>query len=270
MDAVRRHKGLVAVGVVLAVIIGFVAWSVLEIDSPGPASVDDALDRLHQNGGADGPEAAITPPEGVYDYEGEGREEISFPPLSQQDGEQMPGTVTHGRRGCWAFRIDFNAAHWQEWRYCPDAGGAGVAEVGGRTGQTWDLGVSQVSNVSVFVCDPPIPLLAPPAAGTTTEQSCSGTNSALEGETTSSGPSLYVGPATITVDGEDVPTMHFQRERRLTGSQEGQEHTEAWFRDDGLLVRYQRDIEVRTDSPVGAITYTETGSFQLSRLEPRR
>ena len=74
MDALRRHKGLVAVGVVLAVVIGFVAWSVLEIDSPGPASVDDALDRLHQNGGADGPEAAITPPEGVYDYEGEGRE----------------------------------------------------------------------------------------------------------------------------------------------------------------------------------------------------
>jgi len=111
---------------------------------------------------------------------------------------------------------------------------------------------------------------APPAEGTTTEQSCSGTNSALEGETTSSGPSLYVGPATITVDGEDVQTMHFQSERSLTGSQEGQEHTEAWFRDDGLLVRYQRDIEVRTDSPVGAITYTETGSFQLSRLEPRR
>jgi hypothetical protein len=56
----------------------------------------------------------------------------------------------------------------------------------------------------------PTPLLPPSAAGTTTEQSCSGTNSALEGETTSSGPSLYVGPATITVDGEDVQTMHFR------------------------------------------------------------
>ena len=88
----------------------------------------------------------------------------------------MPGTVTHGRRGRWASRIDFNAAHWQEWRYCPDAGGAGVAEVGGRTGQ--DLGsrrrVAGQQRERATSLTPPNPLLPPPAAGTTTELSCTG------------------------------------------------------------------------------------------------
>jgi hypothetical protein len=270
MGVLRRHKILASVGVVAAVGLGLIAWSVAQIDSPGPASVDDALDRLHQDGGDAGPDAAMTPPQGVYDYVGEGREGLSFPPLSQQDGDQIPGTVTHRPRGCWTFRIDFNAEHWQDWRYCLDTRGAGLAEVGGRSGQTWDLGVSQVSNESLFVCDPPSPLLPPPTAGTTTEEACTGTNSALGGETTSAGPSLYVGPDTITVDGEDLETLHFRGERTLTGAQEGTEHTESWFRADGLLVRYERDIEIRSDSPVGAITYTESGWLQLARLEPRR
>ena len=44
---------------------------------------------------------------------------------------------------------------------------------------------------------------------------------------------------------------------------------DAWFRYDGLLVRYERDIEVGTDSPVGTITYTEEGHFQLTGLRPQ-
>jgi hypothetical protein len=34
------------------------------------------------------------------------------------------------------------------------------------------------------------------------------------------------------------------------------------------LVRYERDIEARTDSPVGDITYTEAGWFELTDLAP--
>jgi hypothetical protein len=275
MGVLRRHKVLVTIGVLFAVAVGVVVVAAIRIDSPGPASVGDALDRLHENAGDDGSNVVTSrrPPEGVYAYVGEGREELSFPPLSQQDGTEMPGTVTHRARGCWTFRIDFNAEHWQEWRYCPnpvpDGDRVGFAEVGGRTGQEWDLGVSRLGNLSTFTCDPPNHILPPPATGIS-DHSCSGSNSAIAGETTSAGPWRFVARDTVTVDGEAVETLHFQSQRTLSGGQDGTEHTETWFRPDGLLVRYERDIEARSDSPIGAITYTEVGSFQLARLEPRR
>ena len=81
--------------------------------------------------------ATLRPPEGVYEYAGEGSERISFPPVSQQDGAVIPGTVTHGADGCWVFRLDYNAAHWQDWRYCPSGGV--IADTGGRTHQTLGL-----------------------------------------------------------------------------------------------------------------------------------
>jgi hypothetical protein len=246
-------------------------YVVVKVDSPGPASVNDALTRFHEDGGDDhrSDDSITRPLEGVYSYEGRGTEELSFPPLSQVDGVDLPGTVTHRRGGCWTFRIDFNAAHWQEWRYCVNGGGEGFHEVSGRTGQAWDLGVDRVSNLSSFQCDPPNPVLPAPATGTV-EQSCSGTNTAVDGETTSAGPWRFVAPVAISIDGEAVPALHFQGQRTLTGGQDGTENTEVWFRSDGLLLRYERDIEVDTDSPIGAITYTETGWVQLAHLEPRR
>jgi hypothetical protein len=72
----------------------------------------------------------------------------------------------------------------------------------------------------------------------------------------------------VTVGEGPVEAMHYVGDRALTGGQEGTEATDAWFRSDGLLLRYERDIEVRTDSPIGEITYTEAGSFQLAQLDP--
>ena len=266
---VRRHWVLLGIAVIGALVVGAVATTVLSLDTPGPASVDDAVDRFRENGGDGGPALpGGRPPEGVYRYEATGQSALSFPPLTQHDGAELPATVTHQPRGCWTTRVDFNAEHWQEWTYCRV--GDTMVETRGRSGQAWDLGVSSAENVSTFLCRPPNPVLVPEAEpGDEVEQSCSGRNTAVDGRTTSGGPSTFVGEETLVIDGTEVTTFHLHNERTLTGGQEGDESTDAWFRYDGLLVRYERDIEVGTDSPIGTITYTEEGHFQLTGLRPQ-
>ena len=270
MGRLARHKVLVALVVAVLVLAAVVVTTVLAVDEPGPASVEDALERFQSEAGDDTAPEAVRPPAGVYEYRGEGGAQLSFPPLDQADGATMPGTVTHDAGGCWRFRLDYNEEHWQEWDYCPDGSGEGFGETGGRNGQQWDLGVSSAGNTSTFVCDPPNPVLGPTVTRDGVTQRCTGSGTAVEGSTTSTGPWRLVGPETLTVGEERVEVLHLRGERTLSGSQAGTEATEAWFRSDGLLVRYERDIEARTDTPVGAITYTESGWFELLDLRPRR
>jgi hypothetical protein len=268
MGVIRRHKVLTALALV-AVLVAIAAWVVLGADQPGPPSVDEAVDRFEDGQGDGGPSATPRPPAGVYRYRGEGREHLSFPPLDQSDGTELPGTVTHDPDGCWTFRIDFNQGHWQSWHYCPTAAGDGYLELGGDSGQRWDLGVSSMGNTSHFRC-PDNPVVWPADPGDQVDHWCTGTSSAIEGTTTSEGTWRFVGPTSLTVGTDEVDVLHFRGARELHGSQEGVESTEAWFRADGLLVRYERDIEARTSSPIGDITYTEEGWFELTDLRPLR
>jgi hypothetical protein len=144
---------------------GAVALIIWRAGDPGPASVEDALERFDGDDGDDhgADEEIQRPPEGVYEYAGEGSERISFPPVSQQDGAIVPGTVTHGADGCWEFRLDYNAAHWQDWLYCPSDGR--IAEAGGHTHQAWHFGVTTVTNLSTFECDPPAAMFPPEEPG---------------------------------------------------------------------------------------------------------
>jgi hypothetical protein len=266
---VRHHWVLITIGIVALLVAGGAVITVLTVDAPGPASVDDALGRFREEGGDGEPDLPSgRPPEGVYLYAGEGEAALSFPPLTQHDGAELPATVTHRPRGCWALRVDFNTEHWQEWSYCRV--GDGVVETRGRSGQEWDLGVNSAGNVSTFLCRPPNPVLVAEAEpGDEVEQTCSGSNSGVGGTTTSSGRSTFVGVETLVIGGTEVAANHLHGERTLTGGQEGDQVTDAWFRDDGLLLRYEREIEVRTNSPVGVITYTEEGEFELTALQPQ-
>jgi hypothetical protein len=92
----------------------------------------------------------------------------------------------------------------------------------------------------------------------------------VDGTATSSGSWRYVGPESVTIGGEVVDAWHIRQERTISGAQDGIQATDAWFRDDGLLLRSERDIEVTSPSPIGDVTYTESGSVELTGLEPRR
>ena len=123
--------GIVAGLVVIAV--GVLVVLFITREDPGARSIDEAVEefRSDTDGGGTSPgdgAAAGGPPAGVYLLEGSGTESLSFPPLSQSDGETMPMTVGATDGGCWTVRIDYNEAHWQDWNLCRD--GDSVIESG--------------------------------------------------------------------------------------------------------------------------------------------
>lgn len=257
---------VVGVVAVLALVIGAGIVLTLRNDAR-PVELDEARQRTTSTTEPE-PAEQRRPEPGVYRYEGTGTESLSLPPLSQDQGPTMPGTVEWGEDGCWTFRIDYSSNHWQSWEHCPD--GDDLVEAGGQSWQRWMIGATAITNLSDFTCDDGAVVLAgDPEPDQEWDVRCTGTNEAVSGEAVSEGPYRYVGEEDVTVGEATVRTRHFVRERTMSGSQEGTERTEVWYAvEDGMPIRNERTIEVRTATPVGNSTYTETGEFHLVSLEP--
>ena len=264
----RRGILLIVVVIVLAALGGVIAVVWLGGGSK-PVSTEEAEERFHE-GRTTGPQpgSRLRPAEGVYTYRGSGTEHISVPPKSQDQGPVMPATVTHGRDGCWTFRIDYSTNHWQDWIYCSKNGR--LEEHGGQTFQRWDFVVTSIESVSKFTCDPPAIAIKPAMKpGQTWRQSCEGTTTDVEGVGVSSGTYRFVGLEQVKVAQHRVDAYHFVQERTLKGAQTGSQRADLWFGTDGLPLRNERQVKVDTDTAVGAVTYTEEGVFQLAELRPK-
>jgi hypothetical protein len=85
----------------------------------------------------------------------------------------------------------------------------------------------------------------------------------------SSGTHHYLGLEPVTVGAHHVAGLHFRDERVVSGAQTGTETFEFWLAADGLPLRGRQRIEVTSDSPIGAVTYTQEGEFALVRTSPR-
>jgi hypothetical protein len=264
----RRRWVIGGLMLLLAIVAGGVVGLFLLREDPGAKDVTEAVDEYRATSQPTTPGIAGAPNPGVYLAAGQGHEELSFPPVAQDDGATMPLTVEPTTDGCWTVTVDFNEAHWQSWEHC--ATGGEVFEQGGQTFQRWDLGATTVENLADFGCEPPILTIAPAARpGESWQQSCTGTNSSLAGTTTSAGPYTFVGLDELEIDGRIVAARHYRQERDITGAQEGSNDVDWWFTvDEGLPVRMERTIEVATASPFGDITYEESGEWQLTALEP--
>jgi hypothetical protein len=272
----RARRWWLSVGIVASLVV--IALGVLVVlfitrEDPGARSIDEAVEefRSDTDGGGTSPgdgASAGGPPVGVYLLEGSGTESLSFPPLSQSDGETMPMTVGATDGGCWTVRIDYNEAHWQDWNLCRD--GDSVIENGGSTFQRWDLGATTIENTSTFVCEPPVVFVDLAASeGDTAQRSCTGINDAVGGETLTSGTDTVVGVEEIPIGGEPVEAVHVRSDQTVSGAQTGTVEWDFWFRtSDGLPLRGQRSSMINSDSPVGTITYDEDGTWELTSTEP--
>lgn len=243
-------------------------------DNARPVTVDEARARTTTTQppreSSDDPNGGISRPEpGVYLYAGTGGASLSTPPLSQSQGPEMPATVEHLDDGCWSLRVDLSSNQWQSWDYCPD--GDDLVERGGESWQRWMIGTAAITNLSTFVCDEgSVVLPADRIEGQSWSVRCEGTNDGVEGTTISSGPYEFIGPATVEVDGELVSAAHFVQTRTMSGSQRGEERSEFWLDPDtGLLIQLERALEVRSDTPIGEATYTETTAMVLTSLDPQ-
>ncbi len=255
-----------------AAIVGSIAVGVMFAvrEQPGPKPVEEALEEFG-TGGAPATSIAgiaVRPPEGVYLVEGEGRETISFPPVEQIDGTTMPASIRHRVDGCFTFRIDYNEAHWQEWELCPEEDT--LLETGGRTMHRWDFGVTSVDNMATFVCDPPVPFaIRESTSGDRRARACTATNDQVAEPTEQEGTLVLVGTESVEVGGETLEAVHVRQAVTFSGGQTGESHTELWFSaSDWMPLRGERDVRIESDSPIGAVTYTEQGHWQLTAVEP--
>lgn len=218
----------------------------------------------------DGPRAALRrPAAGVYEFRGEGNEETSFPPLTEAQGPDMPASVTLRSDGCWTLRLHYNTHHWQEWSYCTRDGV--LTETGGQTFQRRVYPGLEVDNTSTFTCDEPIVLLdpEPPAKDAPRDGVCTGSSDVIAGETIATSVLETVGTESRVIDGDAVDVVHLQRTETYTGAQSGGGVTDIWVvADTGMPVQNRHEIRVRTDTPFGAITYTESSDTSILSLRP--
>jgi len=273
-DRVRSRHPVrwVVLGIVVVVVVfgGVTVGRYVFRSRPGAQSVDAAVDRFRASGPTDtSPATFVRPAAGVYQAAGEGEEHISTPPNSQHDGATMPVSVTYLADGCWTWHLDYNVAHWHEFDFCPQ--GDQLLLVAQRNFQSWDFGVMKVDNTGTYTCAPPAPIVVTdPVPGAVFEHHCTGDNTAAPGPSTSEGPATVVGLETLSVGGADVATIHQTRSQVMSGTQQGDIQEEWWYAaDTGLPVRAERHYRLDTGSVLGTITYTESGSWQLTSMEPR-
>ena len=267
----RRSRRRVVIIAVLAVAVVAVVTTVVLWNRSGAheASTSEAQRRFRESSSTElANPTVLRPAAGVYSYRGTGTESLSLPPKSQTQGPRMPATVTHHANGCWTFRIDYNSAHWQNWNYCPRSGG--LVELGGETFERWDFVFTKYDSTSTFTCTPAsVVIRSTMQPGEHWQQTCTGTSSGTKGRATTSGPYTFVGTEKLRVGAAAVDAYHFRQVRTMSGNQTGTQTAELWFSvANGLPLRNERKVSVKTDTVVGASTYTETGDFEITSLRP--
>lgn len=266
----RRRRVVVtlaSVGLLAGLVAVAVAWARRGADQ---ASFSDAADRFQQSTGTSLPSLATpAPAPGVYRYTGDGTEQLSLLGTQQAWGPELPGTVVAGATpGCWSLRVGFSTNHWQETDYCL-AGGA-LQETGGRTWQRFDLVALQVEDTVTFSCQPANDLVRFDApAGATWTHACTGHSDTRGTTVTTRGTTTQVARETVEVGTARIDAWHQQVVSEMSGDQQGTETSDIWYAvDTGQLVRAHRSTRVDSPSPMGPVTYTEDGGYQLADASP--
>ena len=278
-DDERRRRRRRRVLLLSMIVVGLVVSGVLYVflsyqfrSTPGAKSVRSAVSEFR--GGRATATAHLryaAPAQGVYELNGQGSEQISFPPNSQRDGAVMPASVRFLPDGCWRWHLDYNVAHWEEYDFCPTS--TTLTQPANRNFQAWDFGTLQITNLATFNC-PANTVVLPhnPTTGKTAEWTCQGTSTAVQGRTTARVAMRVVASTFLTIGNHhDVPAFHEVQTTTLSGPQTGTVVEDWWFSTvSGLPLRVDRQIRIATASPLGAITYTEHGTWKLTSLAPRR
>jgi len=273
LGRLKAHRLLLSLlGVFVLVVAGvsYVFTSYALRSQPGARSLNSAVGAFR--GGRDSRDGNLRyepPVQGVYELKGEGTERISFPPNSQKDGAIMPASVTYLSNGCWRWHLDYNVAHWEEYIFCPR--GNELFQTGNSNYQSWDFGTLSVTNVAHFVCPSTTAVL--PAAlfgGEVLRWTCSGNNTSISGTTLAKVVTRVIGTVPLSVHRNTVMAVHEVQVSTLSGPQKGTVKENWWFSAmNGLPLHMTRQITILTASPLGTITYTESGSWQMVSLRPR-
>ena len=87
----------------------------------------------------------------------------------------------------------------------------------------------------------------------------------VQGTSVSANTTIYVGPDTVQTATGPVATRHLRLITALSGQSSGGAVRELWLDPDGLVVKEQRQVNLRVRSGfVGLLTYQEQATFLLT------
>lgn len=261
---------LLIVGAIVLVAVVVVVGSYVLRSRPTPKSLGSSIHQFKSTTTtAPTPKSFALPAAGVYKTTGQGSERITKPPNSETDGPVMPVSVTYLSGGCWRWHIDYNTSAWHEYDFCPH--GSQLLLVAQANYQAWNFGVTSVTNLAQYTCNPPSPIaLESPKAGEKFVQHCTGTNTAVPGPSVAAGTVTVVGVETLDIGGTPIRAIEMSRNQKISGAQTGVLNETWWFAaSTGLPLKAVRNYQLVTSSVIGNITYNESGSWQLDSLTPQ-
>jgi len=241
-----------ALAVVVAGLDGFLLWGRGLATPVGPERA--AASFLAGRPASAGPLPGPRPPAGVYHYRTSGFERVDrFGVERTYPAETV--RVISWRGGCrWRETVPIFTQHTETYDFC--AHGADADDFAYSTSLTYFL----VPGSQRFACAPVgRRLLTGQRPGTARPWRC------VQGSSVSTNTTIYLGPETVRTDAGPVATRHLRLLTALSGRSTGGAVRELWLAPDGLVVKEQRQVNLRVHAPfVGLLTYEEQASFLLA------
>lgn len=253
----------------IALIIVFLVcggWWWISLD-PSVVSVNDALNDYRNRAsttmagppdtGLGARDAVI--PEGVYTYITNGREALDGP-LTESHIYPAESAITITTSECgfdWRWDVFERRSDTNIWCWINDD----LTE----SQSTTDHIFFKVHDKRTFICEPVAVVLPSPTSTTSMTSTCTGS------DTVNSRTAKLVGKESLLV-GKDVVDTVIVTATDIAGKKSsGISTVTLWLRpSDGLIIKMHRVADIKNDSIIGAIHYTEDITLTLASLTPQK
>ena len=255
-------------GIVLfAVLLVCGGWWWISLD-PSVVSVNDALNDYRNRASTTVVGTSIGTslsarhaviPEGVYTYITNGREALDGP-LTESHIYPAESAITITKSECgfdWRWDVFERRSDTNIWCWINDD----LTE----SQSTTDHIFFKVHDKRTFICEPVAVVLPSPASTTSMTSTCTGS------DTVNSRTAKLVGKESLLV-GKDVVDTVIVTATDIAGKKSsGISTVTLWLRpSDGLIIKMHRVADIKNDSIIGAIHYTEDITLTLASLTPQK
>lgn len=254
-------------GIVLfAVLLACGGWWWISLD-PSVVSVNDALNDYRNRASTTVVGTSIGTslsarhaviPEGVYTYITNGREALDGP-LTESHIYPAESAITITTSECgfdWRWDVFERRSDTNIWCWINDD----LTE----SQSTTDHIFFKVHDKRTFICEPVAVVLPSPASTTSMTSTCTGS------DTVNSRTAKLVGKESLLVGKDVVDTVIVTATDVAGKKSSGISTVTLWLRpSDGLIIKMHRVADIKNDSIIGAIHYTEDITLTLASLTPQ-
>ena len=255
-------------GIVLfAVLLACGGWWWISLD-PSVVSVNDALNDYRNRASTTVVDAPIGTslsarhaviPEGVYTYITNGREALDGP-LTESHIYPAESAITITESECgfdWQWDVFERRSDTNKWCWINDD----LTEAQSTTDHIF----FKVHDKRTFICEPVAVVLPSPTSTTSMTSTCTGS------DTVNSRTAKLVGKESLLVGKDVVDTVIVTATDVAGKKSSGISTVTLWLRpSDGLIIKMHRVADIKNDSIIGAIHYTEDITLTLASLTPQK